>query len=47
MSYSIAKKDENTDKCEEMAEADNRSVSNFIETLVKRAYKQFKREEDK
>ena len=46
MSYSIARKDENTDKCEKLAQEDRRSVSNYIEILVERAWKK-KNEENK
>jgi hypothetical protein len=39
MPFSITKNDEITDKCRVLAEKENRTVSNYIETLVKREYK--------
>jgi len=44
MAFSITKEDDITIKCRELAEEDNRSVSNYIEILVKRAFKQSKKD---
>ena len=40
MPYSIARKDDNTDKAQKLADEDRRSLSNYIEILVDRAWKE-------
>ncbi len=47
MPYCITKDDENTKKARQLAEEDNRSVSNYIEILVKRDYKQKKGDDER
>jgi predicted transcriptional regulator len=39
MAFSITKDDETTDKCRELAKEDNRSVSNYLEILVQRDWR--------
>ena len=46
MPFSITKDDETTMKARELAEKDNRSVSNYIEILVQRDWRS-KKDSDK